>query len=129
MPIDEKKLARQMRAAEERSRRERRGKLAEKALGMQEIRAGHKRIGRPSRSDVERSIGYTVCNALGALPAAQAIRSRMETGILDLLAQAGFNRSQAGHVLQHMIETAQDCQERWLLRRDTDRRLAQLLAD
>lgn len=129
MSIDEKALARQMRAADLRSRRERREKLAEKAISMQKARTGHKAIGRPSRGDIERSIGYAVCSVLSARPEGHEVRSVWERTILDLLQKAGFNRSEAGEVLLRMIETAPDGRERWLMKRAADRKLALLLAD
>ncbi|MGY6251393.1 hypothetical protein ACXIUS_28305 [Bosea thiooxidans] len=129
MSIDERKIARQLQAADERSRRERREKLAGKAIGMQELRLKHKERARPSRSDVERAIGYAVCANLASRPEGHAVRTILETSIVDLLEKAGFNRSQAGDVLLHMIETATAGQERWLIRRETDRKLARLLAD
>ncbi len=128
MSIDERKLARQMLAADERSRRERREKLAEKAIAMQKLRLKHKERTRPSRSDVERAIGYAVCANLASRPEGHAVRTLLETRIVDLLEKAGFNRSQAGDVLLHMIETATEGQQRWLIKRDTDRKLARLLA-
>ncbi len=129
MSIDERKLARQMQAADERNRRERKEKLAEKAIGMQELRAKHKEIARPSRADVERAIGYAVCSILASRPEGHAVRTLLETSIVELLGKAGFNRSQAGDVLLHMIETATEGQQRWLIKRETDRKLARLLAE
>ncbi len=128
MSIDERKLARQLQAADERNRRERREKLAEKAIGMQELRLKHKDRARPSRGDVERAIGYAVCSNLASRPEGHAVRTLLETSIVDLLEKAGFNRSQAAEVLLHMIETATRGQERWVIKRDTNRNLARLLA-
>lgn len=129
MSIDERKLAQQLRAADERSRRERREKLAEKAIGMQNLRLKHRKLARPSRGDVERAIGYAVCSILASRPDGHAVRAMLEKSIIDLLAKAGFNASEAGEVLLQMIETATTGQERWLIKRDTDRKVARLLAE
>lgn len=129
MSIDERKLARQMKAADERRRRARQSELAEKAICMQVLRARHRELARPSRSDVERAVGYALCSLLMARPEGHPIRIAMEDNILTLLEKAGFDRRQANEVLQRMIETASIGQDSWLIKRETDRKLARLLAD